>query len=240
MPPIQVHTFPLLLEGILIKRYKRFMADIELASGETITAHCPNTGPMTGVCHVGGRVMVSKSDNPKRKLAYTWELAEVQDNGPTWAGVNTALPNRVIQTALENRVFEQLNNYDTLRREVPYGGEKSRIDFMLTTAEEPPVYIEVKNSTWAQGRLCLFPDTVTTRGQKHLRELSALVPEARAVMLYFINRGDCDRFAPGDSADPKYGQLLRDAIAAGVEVLPCRFDISPQGIHYLGLAQLAI
>ncbi|MEL6232133.1 MAG: DNA/RNA nuclease SfsA, partial [Cyanobacteria bacterium J06627_3] len=164
------------------------------------------------------------------------ELAEVQDNGPTWTGVNTALPNRVIQSALSEHIFEQLEPYDTLKREVPYG-ENSRIDFLLTTTERP-VYIEVKNSTWAQGRLCLFPDTVTTRGQKHLRELTALVPEARAVMLYFINRGDCDRFAPGDSADPKYGQLLRDAIAAGVEVLPCRFDISPEGIRYIGLAQL--
>lgn len=238
MPPIQVHTFPPLLEGILIKRYKRFMADIELASGEIITAHCPNTGPMTGVCHVGGRVMVSKSDNPKRKLAYTWELAEVQDNEPTWAGVNTALPNRVVQAALEQQVFEALAEYDTIKREVPYG-EKSRIDFLLTTTERP-IYVEVKNSTWAQETLCLFPDTVTTRGQKHLRELTALVPEARAVMLYFINRGDCDRFAPGDTADPTYGQLLRAAISAGVEVLPCRFDISPTGINYIGLAQLEI
>ena len=238
MPPTQVHTFPPLLEGTLLKRYKRFMADIELTSGEIITAHCPNTGPMTGVCHVGGRVMVSRSDNPKRKLAYTWELAEVNDNGPTWAGVNTALPNRVIQTALDARVFEQLGTYATVKREVPYG-EKSRIDFLLTT-DDRPIYIEVKNSTWAQERLCLFPDTVTTRGQKHLQELTALLPDARAVMLYFINRGDCDQFSPGDSADPKYGQLLRAAIAAGVEVLPCRFDISPVGINYLGLAKLAI
>ncbi|MEM7795640.1 MAG: DNA/RNA nuclease SfsA [Cyanobacteria bacterium P01_C01_bin.118] len=237
MPLIQVHSFPPLLEGTLIKRYKRFMADIELTSGETITAHCPNTGPMTGVCHVGGRVMVSQSDNPKRKLAYTWELAEVHDNEPTWVGVNTALPNRVVQAALEHQAFEQLGDYDTIKREVPYGDEKSRIDFLLTT-QDRPIYVEVKNSTWAQERLCLFPDTVTTRGQKHLRELTALVPEARAVMLYFINRGDCDRFAPGDSADPKYGQLLRAAIDAGVEVLPCRFEISPTGINYLGLAQL--
>ncbi|MEA5463649.1 DNA/RNA nuclease SfsA [Leptothoe sp. PORK10 BA2] len=236
MTPIQVHTFPPLLAGTLLKRYKRFMADIELSSGETITAHCPNTGPMTGVCHVGGRVMVSRSDNPKRKLAYTWELAEVQDNGPTWVGVNTALPNQVVQAALEQHIFKQLEPYDTLKREVPYG-ENSRIDFLLTTADRP-IYVEVKNSTWAQERLCLFPDTVTTRGQKHLRELTDLVPKSRAVMLYFINRGDCDRFAPGDSADPQYGQLLRSAIAAGVEVLPCRFDISPNGIQYIGLAQL--
>lgn len=236
MPHPQVHTFPPLLEGTLLKRYKRFMADIELASGDVITAHCPNTGPMTGVCHIGGRVMVSQSDNPKRKLAYTWELAEVHDNEPIWVGVNTALPNRVIQAALDQHIFESLGTYNTIKREVPYG-EKSRIDFLLTT-DDRPIYIEVKNSTWAKERLCLFPDTVTTRGQKHLRELTALVPQARSVMLYFINRGDCDRFAPGDSADPKYGQLLRAAVSAGVEVLPCRFDIAPTGITYLGLAQL--
>ncbi|MEO0868266.1 MAG: DNA/RNA nuclease SfsA [Cyanobacteria bacterium J06642_11] len=238
MSPVSVYTFPPLLAGTLLKRYKRFMADIELDSGETITAHCPNTGPMTGVCHVGGRVMVSKSDNPKRKLAYTWELMEVNDNEPTWAGVNTALPNRVVQSALEVKVFADLGDYTTIKREVPYG-ENSRIDFLLTT-EDRPIYVEVKNSTWAQERLCLFPDTVTTRGQKHLRELTALVPEARAVMLYFINRGDCDQFAPGDSADPTYGELLRSAISAGVEVLPCRFDISPTGINYIGLAQLTL
>lgn len=241
MTPINVYSFPPLLEGTLIKRYKRFMADIELISGEIITAHCPNTGPMTGVCHIDGRVMVSRSDNPKRKLAYTWELAEVNDNGPTWVGVNTSLPNRVIQAALEKHLFEQLGPYDTIKREVPYG-TKSRIDFLLTHTEQPdqrPIYVEVKNSTWAQGRLCLFPDTVTTRGQKHLRELTALLPDARAVMLYFINRGDCDQFAPGDSADPAYGELLRAAIAAGVEVLPCRFDVSPTQISYIGQANLA-
>ncbi|MEM8612101.1 MAG: DNA/RNA nuclease SfsA [Cyanobacteria bacterium P01_H01_bin.105] len=238
MPPTQVYRFPPLLEGRLIKRYKRFMADIELASGDIITAHCPNTGPMTGVCHINGRVMVSQSDNPKRKLAYTWELAEVNDNGPTWVGVNTALPNRVIQTALTKHIFEHLGPYDTIKREVPYG-TKSRIDFLLTT-DDRPIYVEVKNSTWAQGPLCLFPDTVTTRGQKHLRELTALLPDARAVMLYFINRGDCDQFAPGDSADPEYGQLLRNAIAAGVEVLPCRFEVSPTSIEYIGQAKLMV
>ena len=144
MTPTQVYRFPPLLEGILIKRYKRFMADIELASGDIITAHCPNTGPMTGVCHINGRVMVSQSNNPKRKLAYTWELAEVNDNGPTWVGVNTALPNRVIQAALTEHIFEQLGPYDTIKREVPYG-TKSRIDFLLTT-DKRPIYIEVKKS----------------------------------------------------------------------------------------------
>ncbi|MBE9078889.1 DNA/RNA nuclease SfsA [Romeria aff. gracilis LEGE 07310] len=236
------YPYPPLLPGRLLKRYKRFFADIALDSGETITAHCPNTGPMTGVCHIGGRVMVSRSDNPKRKLAYTWELAEVTDTVPTWAGVNTALPNRVIRSALAARLFPELGPYQEIRPEVPYGSDrKSRIDFLLTgAADDPPVYIEVKNTTWAQGTCALFPDTVTTRGQKHLSELTALLPTASAVMLYFINRSDCTRFSPGDTADPRYGFLLRQAIAQGVKVLPCRFEITPTEIRYLGQANLII
>lgn len=235
------YPYPPLLPGRLLKRYKRFFADIELDSGETITAHCPNTGPMTGVCHVGGRVMVSRSDNLKRKLAYTWELAEVTDTIPTWAGVNTALPNRVIRSALAARLFP-LGPYQDIRSEVPYGlDQKSRIDFLLTgKASDPPIYLEVKNTTWAQDTCALFPDTVTTRGQKHLRELTALRPAASAVMLYFINRADCTTFSPGDAADPHYVFLLRQAIAQGVKVFPCRFEITPVEIRYLGMADLAI
>ncbi|MEB3356778.1 MAG: DNA/RNA nuclease SfsA [Synechococcales bacterium] len=236
------YPYPPLTAGRLVKRYKRFLADVELESGEIVTAHCPNTGPMTGVCAVGSRVWLSESDRPSRKLRYTWELIEVHDTQPAWAGVNTALPNRVVQSALEASVFPELVGYSTIRPEVPYGADKkSRIDFLLNGLEEqPPAYIEVKNTTWAQQDLALFPDTVTTRGQKHLREMMALRPDARAVMLYFINRGDCLRFAPGDQADPTYGQLLRQAIASGVEVLPCRFHISPAGIRYLGLAELVL
>lgn len=236
------YPYPPLWAGTLLKRYKRFMADIELDSGETITAHCPNTGPMTGVCQVGSRVQVSRSDNPTRKLPYTWELIEVNDTEPTWVGVNTALPNQVIKAALQARVIESLGAYSQIRGEVPYGKDKkSRIDFLLTGQDtDLPIYVEVKNTTWAQGRLALFPDTVTTRGQKHLQELMDLLPQARPVMLYFINRGDCTHFAPGDSADPTYGKLLREAIAQGVIVLPCRFEITPQGIRYLGLATLQI
>lgn len=236
-----LYPYPPLLPGTLVKRYKRFFADIELESGELITAHCPNTGPMTGVCHIGGRVLVSYNPSPKRKLPYTWELSEVHDTVPTWAGVNTALPNRVMRSLLEARLLPSLGEYTTIRPEVPYGSDnKSRIDFLLTGPDTPPIYVEVKNTTWAKQSLALFPDTVTTRGQKHLRELSALLPTARAVMLYFINRGDCDTFSPGDEADPKYGQLLREAIDRGVEVLPCRFEISPAGIRYLGLAALKL
>ncbi|MEO1124973.1 MAG: DNA/RNA nuclease SfsA [Cyanobacteria bacterium J06635_15] len=236
------YPYPELHPGILVKRYKRFLADIELDAGETVTAHCPNTGPMTGVCHVGGKVWVSHNSSPKRKLAYTWELSAVEDTVPTWAGVNTALPNRVMKSLLEARLIPELGNYTKIRPEVTYGSDrKSRIDFLLTTDDDaPPIYLEVKNTTWAKDDLALFPDTVTTRGQKHLRELTALLPGARAVMVYFINRGDCTRFAPGDEADQTYGELLRQAVATGVEILPCRFNVSPEGISYVGLAQLAL
>jgi sugar fermentation stimulation protein A len=235
------YPLPPLLEGRLLKRYKRFFADIELNTGEVITAHCPNTGPMTGVCHIGGRVLVSQSSDPKRKLAYTWELAEVNDTVPIWAGVNTALPNRVVKSLLEARQIPELGDYTTIRPEVRYGGDgKSRIDFVIAGEDAAPItYIEVKNTTWAKGTLALFPDTVTTRGQKHLKELAALIPAAQAVMLYFINRGDCNKFSPGDEADPTYGVLLREAMAKGVKVLPCRFEVTPAGIRYLGLADLA-
>ncbi|PSN16541.1 DNA/RNA nuclease SfsA [filamentous cyanobacterium CCT1] len=236
------YPFPPLLEGTLLKRYKRFFADIELETGEVITAHCPNTGPMTGVCHLGGRVLVSHSADPKRKLAYTWELAEVRDTVPTWAGVNTALPNRVVKSLLEARQIPELGEYSAIRPEVCYGGDgKSRIDFVISGEDNViPTYIEVKNTTWAKGTLALFPDTVTTRGQKHLKELTALIPQSQAVMLYFINRSDCTDFAPGDEADPTYGVLLREAMLKGVKVLPCRFEITPAGIRYLGLANLRV
>jgi sugar fermentation stimulation protein A len=235
-----LYQYPSLYPGVLLKRYKRFFADIELETGEVITAHCPNTGPMTGISTPGSLVQVSRSSNPKRKLLYTWEMIQVNDTVPAWVGVNTGLPNRLVKLALEKRLFPSLGNYEKIQFEVPYGTEKSRVDFLLTGEEVPPTYVEVKSTTWAQGELVLFPDTVTTRGQKHLRELMALLPENRAVMFYLINRGDCTQFSPGDSADPTYGKLFRDGIAKGLEILPCRFDISPMGIRYLGLAALKI
>jgi len=246
-----LYRYPPLYSGILLKRYKRFFADVKLTSGEVVTAHCPNTGPMTGVSTPGSAVQLSLSDNPNRKLSYTLELIQVYDNEPTWVGINTALPNRIIKIALEKHLFPELGEYSQVRGEVPYGQDKkSRVDFvlhqsyltpknseLLFTESSRSIYLEVKNTTLAQGQLALFPDTETTRGQKHLRELMALLPESRAAMLYFINRGDCTEFAPGDGPDPVYGQLLRSSIALGLEVLPCRFDITPEGIRYLGLAQ---
>lgn len=242
---IQVHTYPDLIEGRLVSRYKRFFADIKLDNGEVITAHCANTGPMTGVCQIGSPVLVSYHPSPKRKLAYSWEAIYIDEQ---WVGVNTSLPNRVIGHMLDRHLFPELEPYHTVKGEVTYGKEKSRIDFLLTNGEDHPqspnphkTYVEVKNSTWCIGSLSLFPDTVTTRGQKHLRELMAIITEnTAAVLIFFINRGDCDRFAAGAQADPEYARLLQEAIAKGVKVLPCRFAIEPTKITYLGLASLEV
>jgi sugar fermentation stimulation protein A len=229
-----IYSYPQLDLGRLIQRYKRFLADIELDSGEIITAHCANTGPMLGVSAPNSRVAVSLSDNKNRKLPYTWELIEVNQ---IWVGINTALTNKIIKNALEKHLFPSLGDYQDIRSEVAYGKDQgSRIDFLLTGGDRP-IYLEVKNTTWSDGKIALFPDTVTTRGQKHLQELMAIVPEVRSVMLYLINRGDCTHFAPGDSADPLYGKLLREAVARGVEILPCRFSVSPKGVEFIDLAQ---
>jgi sugar fermentation stimulation protein A len=234
----QVHTYADLITGRLVSRYKRFFADIELENGEVITAHCANTGPMTGVCKLGSPVLVSHHPSPKRKLAYSWEAIYLDEQ---WIGINTSLPNRVIGHMLDRHLLPELEPYNTVKGEVSYGNEKSRIDFLLTNGEDSSqkTYVEVKNTTWCMGSLALFPDTVTTRGQKHIRELmSVLTEDTSAALIFFINRGDCDRFAAGAEADPEYARLLKEAIAKGVKVLPCRFAIEPPKITYLGLAEL--
>jgi sugar fermentation stimulation protein A len=244
-PPV---VLPLadLHEGVLIRRYKRFLADVELADGTQVTAHCPNTGPMTGVLHPGGRVRLRHDPSPARKLAWTWEQAQSMGatGAPVWVGVNTALPNRLVRATIEAGLLEPwLGPIDQIRAEVPYGeGRRSRIDLLLSPAAENPdqrpIYLEVKNTTWSDGDLALFPDTVTERGQKHLRELMALLPEARPVLVPCLSRGDVTRFAPGDTADPRYGELFRQALAAGMEVLPCRYRFDATGIRWLGLAEV--
>ena len=238
-PPL--YTFPPLLEGRLVKRYKRFFADVELTDGSLVTAHCPNTGPMTGVSTIGAPVLLSKSDNPNRKLAYTWELIHVDE---TWVGINTNLPNKIMGLGLEERVFPELGEYTKIEREVPYGSQKSRIDYRLTRADGQQVYVEIKNTTWTDGksnpRTALFPDTVTTRGQKHLEELIEVVQSGQeSVLIFFINRQDCERFAPGAQADPRYGKLFLQALEAGVKILPYRFQPTAVGVHYMNLAELA-
>ncbi len=236
-----LYQYPPLISGVLKRRYKRFLADIELEKGELITAHCANTGPMLGLCAVGSRVMVSKSDNPKRKLPYTWEMIDVgQENTPVWVGINTGLPNRIIKIALEKQLIPELaNQYIQVKSEVKFGQDgKSRVDFVLTgDPSQPSIYLEVKNTTLAENNIAMFPDTETTRGQKHLQELMALPTDVKAVMLYFISRGDCDRFSVGRKYDPTYGKLYDEAVSHGVTILPCRFKVTPQGIDYLGVAE---
>ena len=242
--PVPVLTIGPLVEGVLLKRYKRFLADVELADGTAVTAHCPNTGPMTGVLHSGGRVRLRHDPSPSRKLAWTWEQAEVTggDGEPVWVGVNTALPNRLVRATIEAGLLAPwLGPIGAIRAEVPYGeNRRSRIDLLLTpaagAADPRPIYLEVKNTTWTQGDLALFPDTVTERGQKHLQELIAVLPEARAVLVPCLSRGDVRRFAPGDGADPRYGELFRQALAAGVEVLPCVYSHTDNAVSWQGLA----
>ena len=232
-----------LQEGVLLKRYKRFLADVELESGEVVTAHCANTGPMSGVLHPGGRVRLRHAPSPTRKLAWTWEQAEVPgaSGEPVWVGINTALPNRLVRATIEAGCLEPwLGPIAGIRAEVAYGpNRRSRIDLLLTPAEHAsdprPIYLEVKNTTWSDGDLALFPDTVTERGQKHLEELMGVLPDARAVLVPCLSRADVVRFAPGDSADPRYGDLFRQAVAAGVEVVPCRYGFGSDGIDWLGV-----
>ena len=236
--------FPPLQEGILIKRYKRFLVDVELDNGEIVTAHCANTGPMKGVLFPGGRVRLNYCPSSKRKLDWTWEQAEVPSSNEfrkCWVGINTSLPNKLIRNLIEANCLEkQLGSISSIKSEVVYGAEsKSRIDLLLkpekSNFDNREIFVEVKNTTWCKKSLALFPDTVTKRGQKHLRELISLFPESRAVLIPCISRNDLEIFAPGDSADPTYGKLFRDALANGVEVIPCAFAFFRDHITWEGV-----
>jgi len=239
-----ISKFPPLVEGILIKRYKRFLVDVELADGEIVTSHCANTGPMKGVLWPGGRVRLKYSPSPKRKLDWSWEQAEVPSHNELkrcWVGINTSLPNKLIRYLVEaNGLEKQLGLIANIKPEVKYGLEgKSRIDLLLKPAnsnlDNRNIYIEVKNTTWCEKTLALFPDTVTTRGQKHLRELMSVCPNSRAVLIPCISRSDMDNFAPADSADPIYGALFREALSSGVEVIPCSFGFFNDHITWEGV-----
>lgn len=178
---------PPLISGKLIRRYKRFLADIELDDGTVVTAHCPNSGSMKGCNLPGSPVMLSRSDNPARKLTFTWEL--VQING-FWVGLNTMLPNRLTEEGVKDGTISELQGYAELRREVPYGSERSRIDLLLS-GNGVDCYVEVKNVTLVENQQALFPDAVTTRGQKHLRELMEVVAGGgRGVIFFTVQRGD--------------------------------------------------
>jgi len=219
-----------LTEAKLLKRYKRFLADIELPSGEQITIHCPNTGSMKNCCDEGSRVWYSWSDNKKRKYAGTWELVEVESQ--YLAGINTHRANALVEEAIKNDVVIELTDYENIRREVKYGKENSRIDFLLTDKNKPDCYVEVKSVTLLgadnQG---LFPDAVTARGAKHLRELIDVRKDgARAVLLFCVQHTGICRVSPADDIDPGYGELLRKAVLEGVEVFAYAGPVTPEGI----------
>jgi sugar fermentation stimulation protein A len=218
---------PPLINGRLIRRYKRFLADVELSDGNIVTAHCPNSGSMKGCAIPGSRVWLSRSENPDRKLPYTWELAEV---GGCMIGLNTGLPNRLVREAIENGTVGELQGYDTIRPEVLYG-EHSRIDLLLEGPSRR-CYVEVKNVTLVEGGRALFPDAVTERGQKHLRELMRVAREGdRGVIFFTVQRGDGFSVSPADLIDPEYGRLLRIALMNGVEALAYRAEVTPQEIR---------
>lgn len=221
-------NLPPLLPGKLVKRYKRFLADVELDDGSVVTAHCPNSGSMKGCNLPGAPVMLSLSPNLNRKLAHTWELVQVDGY---WVGLNTMLPNRLAEEAILEGTISELQGYQRLRREVPYGSERSRIDLLLED-EQRRCFVEVKNVTLVEVGLALFPDAVTERGQKHLRELMEVVRNGdRGVILFTVQRGDGAAVAPADAIDPVYGRLLREAVAHGVEALAYRALVTPHEIR---------
>ncbi len=218
-----------LFPGVLLRRYKRFLADVELENGEIVTAHCPNSGSMKGCAMPGSRVLLSLSDNPKRKLKHTWELVQV--NG-SWIGINTGLPNRLTAEAIRQGKIPELAGYDSIRPEVRYG-KNSRIDLLLSG---PPglCYVEVKNVTLVEGRRALFPDAETLRGQKHLKELMREVSEGnRGVIFFVVQRADACELAPADAIDPEYGRLLRLAVKNGVEAFAWQADVTPGEIRLI-------
>ena len=216
-----------LIEGRLIRRYKRFLADVELPNGEIITAHTANTGAMQGCAEPGSRVWLSDSGNVKRKYPLTWELVEVKAEQPALLGINTQLSNKLVAEAIENGVVTELQGYTEIRREVRYGTENSRIDLLLQHPDKAPCYVEVKNVTLVQGETGYFPDAVTARGSKHLRELAYMAQQGcRAVIFYCVQRGDVAEVRPAQHIDAEYAATLRQVLRQGVEAMAYRAAVT--------------
>ncbi len=220
-----------LIEGTLIKRYKRFLTDVKLKSGEVVVAHCANSGSMLSVNEPGARVWLSPAQNPDRKLRYTWEIIEI--NGHL-VGINTGYPNKIVAEAIEAGQIKELKGYASLKREQKYG-KNSRIDILLESENKPPCYVEVKNVTmrrhFGPKDPAEFPDAVTARGAKHLVELTDMVKKgARAVMFYMVQRGDCKSFTIASDIDPTYAIELKKALKSGVEAICYGCDVSPNGV----------
>lgn len=219
-----------LTPGRLQRRYKRFLSDIRLAGGEEVVAHCANPGSMLGLASPGARVWLSPATNPARKLRWSWELVEVpSENGDALVGINTGRANALAEEALTAGRIPELAGYDELRREVRYGSG-SRVDFLLQGAT--PCYLEVKSVTLKRRPgLAEFPDAVTARGRRHLAELAAMVQAGhRAVLLFLVQRGDCERVAVAEDIDPAYAAAFAEAQAAGVEILCYNCSLTPAGI----------
>jgi len=219
-----------LVRGTLIKRYKRFLTDVELENGEIVVAHCANPGSMLSVNEPGSEIWISPARNPERKLRWSWELASA---GGTLVGINTSIPNGLVEEAILDGTIKELQGYETLRREVKYG-KNSRIDILLEDDAKPKCYVEIKNVTMRRdldGGPAEFPDSVTSRGAKHLIELADMVKEGhRAVMMYLVQRSDADAFTIADDIDPTYAEGLKVAVKAGVEVLCYACDVTSDGV----------
>jgi sugar fermentation stimulation protein A len=225
-----------LIPATLLRRYKRFLADVMLPDGAEITAHVANPGAMTGLAAPGAKVWLSRSDNPARKLPHSWELVEVDlGSGPELVGVNTGHPNSLVGAAIAAGTIPELARYGSLRREVKYG-RNSRVDFLLEQPGRPSCFVEVKNVHLMRAKgLAEFPDAVTVRGAKHLDELAEMVVQGhRAVMVYLLQIGSADRFALARDIDPRYGAAFDRARATGVEAIAYRCVISVAEIAVAG------
>lgn len=220
---------PPLQQATLIKRYKRFLADVITPAGELLTLHCANTGAMTGCATPGDTVWYSTSANPKRKYAHTWELSETQQGH--WICVNTQRANGLVREAVEQGRIPELSGYSQVQSEIKYGGENSRIDLLLQAENRPDCYIEVKSVTLLQHNRGYFPDAVTLRGQKHLRELQQMVAAGRRAVLFFaVLHSGIREVAAARHIDPRYAALLAEAQHQGVEVISYGAQLSPAGI----------
>jgi sugar fermentation stimulation protein A len=226
-----------LVSGRLIKRYKRFLADVRLDSGEIITAHTPNSGSMKGLIDPGNRVYLFHHKNTARKLPFAWEIVEV---GGVKVGINTHLPNRLVEEAIENGVIGELQGYASIQREQKYG-KNSRIDLLLNGRKGERCFVEVKNVTLVEQGVAYFPDAVTERGVKHLRELSLMVRQGhRAVLCYVLQRSDGKWIAPADRIDPEYGLALRQAVKKGVEVMGYRAQVRLREIRLVQTVPISL
>lgn len=221
-PPLQSAT--------LIKRYKRFMADVEQEGGEEMTLHCPNTGSMKACLFPGEKVWFSDSGNPKRKYPCTWEIAETPNGHQIL--VNTGLPNKLVIEAVQSGGVEELSGYDSLRAEVKYGEENSRIDILLSDENKADCYIEVKNVTLLEeDGIGYFPDAVSTRGQKHLRELEReALSGNRAVLFFCVSHTGIESVRPAAHIDQEYARILAEVVKNGVEVLAYACAVSPEEV----------